>query len=379
MIVSNVYPPPSIVVQAIDAATTRMSARVEIYEQDGITRWEYDTIPRAISGTVNADYTRDERRTIDLTLDNKDNVLKNAPGYFWYDKIIKVFKSVSLRTADFDSWEFQIGEFMIDSINEDHFPHQVKVTGRDYTKKCLNSKFVVTTAFSGPNSLEALIGALASNAGITKKILPTTGITVGKSFTYEPQVTRWQAMKDIANAYNYDIFFDSQGYLRMQLFPDPATQEPVYTFQTGAVGNLSSYSKATDDERLYNHVLVIGAATDTGIAPWAEAKNETPGSPTNIDEIGDRLYTYSSDFITTTAQAQTVADSFLSVHQLEQFNLNLSSLNHFYLDVGNTVAFIDPRPAPGDPTKFLLQTLDIPIELGLMSATAARVENVGGV
>jgi hypothetical protein len=42
-------------------------------------------------------------------------------------------------------------------------------------------------------------------------------------------------------------------------------------------------------------------------------------------------------------QAQDVADTFLGVHQLEQFNLSLNAVNFFYLDAGNIVAFEDPN------------------------------------
>jgi hypothetical protein len=68
---------------------------------------------------------------------------------------------------------------MIDSIDEQHFPHTVHITGRDYTKKCLNSKFIVTTIFSGTAgyTLESIISALAANSGATKQILPAQAST----------------------------------------------------------------------------------------------------------------------------------------------------------------------------------------------------------
>lgn len=570
MRISIEFPPPDIVVRAINAASTRVEGRIEIYEQDGLTRWVSDKIRRLIDGSVNVDYTRDERRTCDLTLDNSDNVLINAPGYFWYDKVIKVFKRVNIRTSDFDGWECQIGEFMIDAISEANFPHQTSVTLRDYTKKCINSKFVVTTQFSDSTlELETLIGAIAANAGIVKMILPATGIKIGRTFSYEPDTPRWDALKEIANAYNYDVFFDPQGYLRLAPFADPYLQNATSTFLTGSAGNLSSFNKNTDDSRLYNHVLVLGATDGNNPPIWAEAKNENPSSPTCIDEIGDRLFTFQNDLIflrtnyyinpsietslggiigtpgtggiavltqqtdspagssgtkcarytwstaTTVVSgglgtdkiksipgdewsvrlwvktnhggqvvaprfswrdkkdvllstdvgapvilaanqwteiilddgivapantnhfyfrlwsdatganwaigdwlewdniliendakigpyfdgdsyacdwfgavgiskslsnrmAQDVADSFLSIHQLEQFSLDMTTLNLFYLDAGNIIEFIDPRPAPGDPTKFLLQTMDIPVGVGTMEVTAARIANVGG-
>jgi hypothetical protein len=759
MIISRIFPPPQVVIDAINAPTTRVYSRIEIYEQDGKTRWADDQIDRLVDGSVSVDYTRDERRTVELELNNQDGVLVTSPGHLWYDKVIKFFKRIRVRVGataavfrtnlcptpsfennllgawspqgpsaptiaastdfavqgthslkftstganslagavftvtltvgqvytlstyayvpvgnrdlqvmvdsigfgtstngirdqwvrismtftatsasttlgihqdstvagqigyidgvlleqsstlgsyfdgsfptattpfvyawngtvenssstqaapavdPFDAWECQVGEFMIDSIVEDRFPRHIHITGRDYTKRALNSKFVVTTQFDPPYTLELLIGDLAANAGISKMILPNTGKTVHSTFTYERGVSRWEAMKEIANAYNYDVFFGREGNLRMEIFPDPATQPPAYIFQTGEEGNLSEFTKTTDDSELYNHVLVAGH-NDTGEA-FAEAKNTTIDSPTSIAEIGDRLYEYDSDLLLirrnwainpsgeyttdgvrqfngggattlstqtdhapgsqgtkcvrstwTTAgsspaggigvstsqtstlrnnsvppgtvistriwiktnksnsvsmhidwrdgkdniigsdvqtvafgisantwyaiamvsataparcdhsvvsirvdsasgtimnvgdwfqiddviieradtpgdyfdgdyygcdwagtvgdsrsvsnqQAQMLADTFLSVHQLEQFSLDLTALNVFYLDVGKTVQFIDPNPASGDPDMFLLQSLTIPVGLGLMTATAGRVTNVG--
>jgi hypothetical protein len=98
--VSTEYPPPSDRRQGDQCGDTRLDARVEIYEQDGTTRWAYDKVRRAVEGSISVDYSRDERRTLDLVLDNSDNVLVNAPGYFWYDKVIKVFKRVNAYGLD---------------------------------------------------------------------------------------------------------------------------------------------------------------------------------------------------------------------------------------------------------------------------------------
>lgn len=595
--------PPQDAVDALLEPTAILGARTEIYEQDGATRWLGDTEDRLISGSVSIDYTRDERRTLDLVLDNYDDGLQNAPGRFWYDKVIKVFKSIALKpkasvdpfilisgdatsaanfhsalltlgftnavvvaqddltvgaliapdvsviiaeddgaggseiftdlhsslvqaytqgahilaigsqagiygaapnalasnstlestdpaanggvveftpntsapyglgegwsgfsstftgsmyvtddpfaaipiaqriiytygngsqytwgpvlgwtgdsgvgwtgvpTArwvritpplDYDnanymkmievvtnwlvnsgtnastSWEIQIGEFMIDNISEDDHPRQTKVTGRDYTKKCLNSKFTQAVEFDGPISLELLIAELAANCGITKMALPPTGVTIEGKFTYERNSPRWAAMKALANAYQYDLYFDNTGYLQMTPYQDPTTTPPTFTFRVGPkIGNMASYTKSTDDSQLFNHISVIGATDDESrLTPWAEAKDTDADSPTNIDEIGDRLYEYDNDFIVTTEQAQSVANQLLASYSLEQFTLDFSAICMFFLDTGDIIRWVDPRPAIGDPDTFLLQTMTIPITFGPMQATAARLLSV---
>jgi hypothetical protein len=277
-----------------------------------------------------------------------------------------------------DQWETQIGEFMIDRISEPHFPHEVRITGRDYAKKCMNSKFAYATQFEEGYLLEALISAIASNAGVGKKQLPNTGIVVGKSFYFDRGVTRWEAMKEIATAYNYDLYFNAQGYLVMSEFVDPASESPALYIETGTQGQIASYEKATTDTRIYNFVVVTGESSDSAALPvYAIATNTDPTSPTNVDEIGERVYQYVSSFITTTEQAQDVADKFLAIHSLEEFELSFDTLVLPWLDVGQIIGFVDPRPAPGDPTAFLLTGLTFPLSLGPMSGSARRVTIVG--
>lgn len=87
-------PPPS-VIDAILAGQTQVTRRVEIYEEDGITLWQPSATPRLVTGQVTVDYTRDERRNVDLTLDNDDGLIVNEPGQFWYDKVLKIFRGVN--------------------------------------------------------------------------------------------------------------------------------------------------------------------------------------------------------------------------------------------------------------------------------------------
>lgn len=570
--------PPDVVVREYLAPITRHIRRVEIYESDGVTRWSGDTTLILEDGSVSVDYSRAERRSLDLTLNNADGNLITGPGYFWYDKIIKVFrgvlvdeknyqpkilivgdqvvaespsgygslllrnilsninlvdvtinasitsysdvdqyeiiiglgsattaarnilvqayaagKSVLLFGGDADNWiptvfssatsvaytdttllpiavsgsvvtkgwtsltvtptlawsstslnaisepddqptysaisvfrdistggravsvsavfnnalavqsqfksfitsamrwlnkyqpvytwETQIGEFMIDRITDSSFPHVVKVTGRDYTKKCLNSKFAYATQFATGLSLESVIGSIAGAAGISRRNLPSTGITVNRTFFYDRGVTRWDAIKDIANSYDYEIYFDPYGYLVMREFNDPSATSPTITIHPGPNGQLVSWTKSTTDSRLYNHVIVTGESSDAAVIPASgEAINTDANSPTSVAKVGDRLYQYSSSFIQTDIQAQAVANSFLAVHSLEEFEISFESLMLPWLDAGDIIGFTDSVESVdngGDPTTFLLSSLAIPLALGDMSSVGKRITVIG--
>jgi hypothetical protein len=290
-------------------------------------------------------------------------------------------ETVTFTTESFVDvkWEVQVGEFMIDSINEDHFPYTVKVTGRDYTKKCLLSKFATATGYADGTAIETAIKSMAQAAGISKFIMPPTGHALGKDYVYERGVARWEAMKDIADAFSYELFFDAQGYLVMREFLDPVTSPIAYTFATGPLdGNLVSYSKNLNDNRIYNKIVVTGESSDASVLPVsAIATNTAADSPTSIAKLGERVYQYTSAFITTTQQAQDVANNFLKIHALEEFDLNFSAIALPWLEVGEIIEFIDPRPSDGQPTRFLLSSISIPLGLEAMSGNAKRVSVVG--
>lgn len=273
------------------------------------------------------------------------------------------------------AWETQIGEFMIDRISQDNFPNHIKITGRDYVKKCSLSKFAYATQFATGLKLESIIGTIAASAGVTKRVLPTTTVTVAKEFYFDRGVTRWEAMHEIASAYNYDIFFDAQGYLTLEPIADPATQQPIFVLRTGGDdGSLVSFTKSTTDTRIYNSVVVTGESSDTTTLPvFAVAKNTDPNSPTSIAKLGERLYQYTSSWITTTAQAQTVANSFLAVHALEEFEVSFESLMLPWLDAGDVIGFEDPDPNDDAPNVLLLSELSISLEVKSMSGTGKRV------
>lgn len=86
---------PDVVKRAIDRGqVNRVTRRVEIYESDAVTPWTEGTEDRLIDGSVNLSYGDVERRSLDLTLRNDDNVLRSKPNGFWYDKILKVYRGV---------------------------------------------------------------------------------------------------------------------------------------------------------------------------------------------------------------------------------------------------------------------------------------------
>lgn len=182
-----------------------------------------------------------------------------------------------------------------------------------------------------------------------------------------PAGVQWMRLAPYAwaNGASYTAWFDTITAKRIQ--PDPSLDTK---------GNLVSFEKATADARLYNHIVVTGERSDQ-VPVYAEAENNNASSPTRIARIGRRTFFYTSSFIETVAQAQAVADAFLDVHALEQYEVSLEALVVPYLTVNIIVTFDDPDGVSTDPVRYLLSDLTFPLGGGAMSGSLKRVTAVG--
>jgi hypothetical protein len=390
--------PDAAVIAELTSGLVRITRRAEIYEADGVTPWDVPNWDgRLVDGTVTVDRERDERRNLDLLLDNTDGLLINDPhDGFWYDKIIKIFWGIRYydqAIATWRRWETPLGEFMIDRIDEDRFPHAVKVTGRDYAKKCLTSKIAYSMSFQSGLRVEEIIRALAANAGVKKFLLPVTTQAYGDDIVFTRGTERWKVMKQLADAIGYELYFLANGALTMRPYPDPTTSPIAWSFTDGGGGSLINYSRSSTDSRMFNHIIVTGAAigadsnnmpasqvaasnTDSEVI-FAEARNDDPGSPTRIERVGDRVEPYESDLFTSQEQAQTYADTQLRIGALEEYTMSFESLLLPWLDGSDIVEIVEDRPTEYTPRRFLLSNFTIPLGLGSMSGTARRVTVVG--
>lgn len=271
-------------------------------------------------------------------------------------------------------WETQLGEFMIDSIANDDTGETISITGRDYTTRCLNSKFVNATAYSQGANVGTIIRSIAANAGITKFNLPMITETLPRDLVYERGTERWKAMKEIADATNYEIYFDNNGFMVMRKYQDPLLTPPTLTLADGESGNLVSVSNKASSARLFNHVVVTGESSNRSFPPVAaEAKNTLASSPSSIQRIGDRVVEYKSNLVTTVAQAQELANTYLRVSSLEEFELDFSSILLPWIEPGEILEIQEKISGAYYPTRYLISSLSFPLDLGPMSGNGKRV------
>lgn len=378
--------PPDAVVDALLSGVVDIKRRAEIYEPDAITPFSIvDWNARLVDGSITVDSTRDERRMLDMTLNNNDRLLNLNPiNGFWYDKVIKCFWGIEYYNSDnvLSHWETQVGEFMIDTISEDYFPNVTKITGRDYAKKCLVSDILNSIQFDPSTPVETIVRALAANAGVSKFRLPFTGLVFSDPVVFDPGTARWEIMKKITDGVGYEIYFSGDGYLTMRPYQDPSTSPVTWVFEPGKpAGTLVTASLKSDDSLLKNHCVVMGTpqTDDSGLttAAFGEARNDDLSSPTNIARVGDRVDIFKSDYITDPDQAQAIANIRLSIMMLEEYNIDFSSIIIPFIDAGDIVIIIDDKESNYVPSRYLLSNYTLPLSLQEMSGTGKRVTIVG--
>lgn len=283
--------------------------------------------------------------------------------------------------SDTRSYEFQVGEFCIDTIDQDNFPSLMRVTGRDYVKRLLNSKFEQTVAFAAGTSVDQLVGAVAANGGIRKMLLGAEGAQLTADISFERGTERWKAIKDVCTASGVEVFFDRQGYLVTRTFLDPTTAPVAVVLKTGSDGgNLVSYNKRSSDARVKNIVIVTSENQDdlgAGFVWFGRSENTESSSPTRTERLGDRHDFVKTSLLRSHEACKALADQRLKISALEEFDLNFSSLVYPWLEVGVVAGFEDPNPGRGEPDRYLLSTLSIPMKLGPMSGTGKRITIVG--
>lgn len=315
----------------------------------------------------------------------------NGARWFHYSPIVtnttrvrglltEVFKWL-YSYADTRSFEFQVGEFCIDGIDGDNFPSLIRVTGRDLTKRLLNSKFEKSVSFAAGTSVDQLVRAVAANGGIKKMLLDAGGAQLASDVSFPRGTERWKAIQDVCTASGIEVFFDRQGYLVTRPFLDPTTSPIAVVLKTGPDGgNLAKYSKRSSDARVKNIIIVTSENGDdlgAGSIWFGRAENVEPSSPTRTDRLGDRHEFIETSLLRSHEACEELAKQRLRIAALEEFELNFSSLVYPWLDVGLVARFEDPDPGQDEPDRFLLSTLSIPMTLGPMSGTGKRITIVG--
>lgn len=345
-----------------------------------------------IDGTIDVDVSRGTRRTLTMSLLNPDGFFTpdadiyaendDWDGFFYVNRLIRVWRGVIYEDGREEL--VPVGTFAVDKAETlvERGMSTVVIAGSDLWKKFTKSQFGTPTSFADGTAINTVISTMASSAGVTLMNLdPLTERTsasknIQRTFYFEKDETRGDALKKVCNDYGIEVFFDPMGVLTTRDFRNPFDRPTAYYYDDS--DTLAFFLRSViNDDRLYNHVIVVGTAAvnTTGIIYKAELKDTDPASPTNISRIGDRVFRYESPLMGTQEAVDKSAYTIFYKHFLLSHSIAMEAICNPALE-GNDVVWVAENNYTGVDARFLLGTFSIPLVTSKQKLGMSRVINI---
>lgn len=370
-------------------------AKVEFLDTDfnpvsEINNYSPDSV--LIDGTVDVDVSRGTRRTLTMSVLNPEgnytpdgsvwSANADWDGFFYVNRLIRLSRGV--KYEDGSTELAPIGTFMVDKADAlvERGMSSVVITGSDLWKKFTKSQFGAPTTFTSGTTLNSMITTIATAAGVTRLNLdPLLGRTsasnsLQRDYSFEEDETRSDALLKVCGDYGLEVFFDPMGVLVTREFSNPFDRATVWYYDEA--DDLAFFIRSTiDDDRLYNHVVVVGTAkaNDGGVIYRAELSDTDPASPTNITRIGDRVFRYSSSVLGSQEAVNKSVYTIFYSHFLLSNSVSMDAICNPALE-GNDVVWVAENKFLSMDTRFLLDRFSIPLITTKQKLSMKRVLDI---
>jgi hypothetical protein len=327
------------------------------------------------SGSVSVDRGSDVRRAAKITVPDPSVFphLETDP-YAPYGQ--ELFIQAGVRYLDGSTEMVPLGFFVITDISGDVHagPMEVSAQGREYLIK--------SEPFTAPSSTSGYASFAAYANDILQQVIPavdfvdlsTSGITSIPTTTFDAGKDRWAALQECAKAIGTELFCNAEGTFVLRDVPDPLLQPIVWDVTTGVNGVMVSAERSLSADGVYNKVIATGENAADNVPPVSGSWSITdPADPLRYGgPFGRRTKMYSSDLITSTTQAISVARALLLIHRSPNRTLSLGTVPNPALDAGDCIRV---AYANGDPPELhIVQSFEVPLEVG----GAFNIETVSG-
>jgi len=322
-------------------------------------------------GQVTDDYRRDVRRQFSASFVDPDRTLtpQNATDLLTpYGHEVLLERGVLLDDGTIEL--IQLGVFRItkSKVKEDEKGLSIQIEGLDRSTIVARNRWIQPTQIGSAslsNVLQTLLQdrypAIQFNFDSAPATVPLVTLESGES------TNPWGDAVKLAESYGYDLYFAGDGSCRLEQMSTGAVT-PARTYAEGADMVITTLEREWDAESTYNGVIAQGAGTEVPTPVWAEAWDENPASPTyRYGEFGHVPRFYSSEYITSTAQAQTTARALLQKEIGLTESLTWTQICDPSLRSGLT---IQVQRSQVVDALYVLDSLTIPLTGSGMSATA---------
>jgi hypothetical protein len=334
-----------------------------------------------IEGSVSIDRTRQQRRTMTLTIANAGGVwTPTGPASpFYPGRMVRIDRGISVAGAI--EW-VPLGVFGLDDPEMAVAPggSTIRLAGTDRTRLAATSGFGVPTTLPRGTRIRDAVRTLAEAAGMGTDDalydLEDASAALGADATWEADDGRLDAMMRLAADNALELYPSALGVLTLRPVVAVEDLAPVWTFARGADAIMLGVTRRLSDAGAYNHTIAVGEGADIG--PFrGEARDTNPASPLynppdGSGPAGDRLAPiHRSALITSAGQAQAVAEAMLREVALIEEQLSIPATAHPALEAGDVVTVTEPVSGASD--RYRLDSVTQPVGAGAMQLTAMRV------
>ncbi len=280
-------------------------------------------------GNIDVDRTRAIRRTGELTLLNPtaeftpatENFESEGPwvGMIYLNRMVRVYRGVYVGG---EPYYVPVGTLLVDNaeVIVEQNMSIVNLVMSDRMKMMMKSYFGIQKVYDEGTAYNEIIRDLIDSAGVplTGKYAavidnlrdrPSDERRIGRKVKFERGESRGERLKEIADKWDIDVYFDPMGVFRSEDRRDVGDKKEVWHFYSSDLGDgmMVSLRRTFSDDNLYNHVIIIGTGKKEGIVRAVRA-DHNPNSKTRIELIGDRVFYKETDRISTQAEADKALD-----------------------------------------------------------------------
>lgn len=403
-------------INAMERPVKELYLKIEIYD----SKMNFiSEITKKVSakdiGTLSVDRTRPIRRSFSFTLDNASNEFTwGEDNLIWIDKRIKIYTGLKLPkttcqmlidrnvtcndlknktcmelTADNSIEYIPQGVFILSEPTASHNKDgkKVTITGQDkaFLMTDKRGKFVNEQIIEKGAPISTAIKLIAQGAGETMFLFDDIDAIVPYELTYQPDDNRWKAIEELADFAKCDIYYDVNGYLRLQKYETDIDLEPVvWTYKYGDhserfyAGNV----RKMDETDLANHIRVLGGSGQTATVIYDLVVDDNDplwkGSPYSIQKIGRILYNHNNgqpdSLITTKDEAKWRAKYELMNRLGYAEKVELSLAPNWLHDAGDVIQIEDKED--GVTGKYKINSFQLPLIPNMMSCECVKYRKV---
>lgn len=335
------------------------------------------------TGSISVDKNRPVRRSFSFSLNNISNLYSwGEEKLIWINKRVKVLVGLKLPNGKVEY--IPQGVFILTDLSDNHTKQgkTTSLSGQDkaylFTDK--RGKFINELTIAKDTKISTAIKTIAQAGGENLFLFDTVTKTVPYELTYSSNDNRWTAMEELAKLAQCDLYYDVNGYLRLEKVETNIDLEPtVWSYKNGESGDLfyAGNVRKLDEYEMANAIRVIGASAQSTTIIYDlvvdDTKTQWKNNPYSIQKIGYILYQHNdgnADSLITTQSDAIYRARYELMKRLgycERLDLYLAP--NWLHDAGDVVEVVDDNNVEG---KYLIESFQVPIKPDLMTANCLK-------